>query len=185
MHCEDTSVSGRDALTNILRISYNFAQDAVKLIQLIVHLCDIKPIVLWCTLTWHYELGKEIEHLPWSYFRNTKPTLSNYQDIVRTARNRAFHSLIPFHESIVVDLNGIDISAKTLHLFESYTTKRSNPLDYQDRQIVELLAEFTRPREAVVPPSFWKQNLCVIEATRDLVRSTAECLVLLRKASGW
>jgi hypothetical protein len=34
---------------DLLRIAYNFATDAVLVIRLLVSICDLKPIVRWCT----------------------------------------------------------------------------------------------------------------------------------------
>lgn len=172
----DPSVD-RQTFNEILRISYNFASDVIGLIRLIVSICDLKPIVLWGTIAEHHALSEAFRALPWVRSK-TKASLKAYAQTIGEARNSAFHHLFPFRKSLNVELgNGLQDVA--LRLFSDHHRKGENDLYYRDKELVEVLTDFTRAGEKRVPPLFWRKNLDVIDSTIHLFEATDELLRLL------
>jgi hypothetical protein len=163
---------------NVLRIAYDFESDAVRILRLLMSVCDLKPIILWMTLSEHHNLSEAFRCLPRSRDQN-KPSLANYREMIHGARNRAFHNLLPFGQSIQVDLDGINIKAKRLRLFSEYKLKSENVFDFEDKQLVEILTEFTRADEKYVTPDFWKRNHDVMIATTQLVAAVSDAIKTL------
>jgi len=157
---------------NVLRIAYDFESDAIRILRLLMSVCDLKPIILWMTLSAHHNLSEAFRCLPRSRDQN-KPSLSNYREMIHGARNRAVHNLLTFGQSIQVDLEGINIKAKRLRLFSEYKLKSENGFDFEDKQLVEILTEFTRADEKYVTPDFWKRNHDVMIATAQLVAAVS------------
>ncbi|MBC8554327.1 MAG: hypothetical protein H8D23_32355 [Candidatus Brocadiales bacterium] len=174
---------GDIAPNDVLRIAYNFASDALIFIRLVISICDLKPIVLWGTLNEHYQLAYSLKNLPW-HTQRTKPSIKNYRKTIADARNSAFHNLFPFRKSLLVDLHDAALQDAVLRIFSEHGKKKENQLLYQDKELVDLLFEFTRARERNVPLSFWRRNLSVMDATIDLCKATGEHLKLLLIASG-
>jgi hypothetical protein len=165
------------ALNDVLRISYNFASDATGFLRLIVSVCDLKPLVLWGTVAEHYALSLAFHALPWSRSK-TKPSLKNYQQAIADARNSAFHNLFPFRKSLRVPLPEAALGAPHLQIFSEHSKKTSNQLTYQDKQLVDVLLEFTRARERSLSLTFWQRNLDVMNATIALFERTSEFVKL-------
>jgi hypothetical protein len=167
-----------DALNNVFRIAYNFASDAATFIRLIVSICDLKPIVLWMTIYEHYQLSQAFERLPWS--RSTsKASLKNYHQCIADARNSAFHNLFPFRKSLRVSLPEAALGAPELQIFSEHSKKSSNQLLYTDKELVDVLVEFTRARQRRLPFAFWVKNLDVMDATIALIGKTSEAIKIL------
>jgi len=169
-------------LQDIMRISYVFADDAMRLLQLLVSLADLKPIVMWTTLMPHYSLAESIRNLPWTKSDLKAPT-ENYVEKINGARNHAFHNLFFFDRTIEADLSGIQINAKKLTILPLHSAKNSIPLDYEDRELIEILKGFTRAMETVVSLDFWEKNLSVMESFETLLKSTENTLWLLNNAT--
>jgi len=179
-------VKGKDSndvnLREVMRISYNFADDAIKLIQLLVSVADSKAIILWTTLKSHFDLAESIRTLPWTKSEK-KASPDDYIEKVKGARNHAFHNLLLFDRTIEADLSGVQVNAKKLTLLPAYGQRKSAvPLDYEDREIVEILSELTRANETVVSLDFWIKNSVVLEAFEKLLESTEEALWVLNSA---
>ena len=163
-------------LNEILRISYNFVDDASKLIRLLVSVCDLKPIILWKTFTYHYKLNESIRVLPWTR-QLTKPSLNKYIETIKKARNKTFHRLIPFSKAFEVKLPENSIKNVNLRFFSEYGSKRaSNRLNYEDKELVDVLMEFTRTSEEIVSDDFWGKNMDVINDTINLLKKTASAI---------
>lgn len=170
-------------LREIMRISYNFADDAIKLLQLLVSLSDLKAIILWTTLKAHFDLVESIRNLPWTKSEK-KASPDYYIEKIKGARNHAFHNLLLFDRTIEADLNGIQVNAKKLTILPPYSKRKNyTSLDYEDREIVEILNELTRAPETVVTLDFWEKNLSVITSFEKLLQSTKEALWLLNSAN--
>ena len=77
----DARLRSRDprAFNEVLRLPYNFAGDAKTFIELIVSICDLKPVVLWGTIGSHFALSEAFRALPWMRSRN-KASLKKYVD---------------------------------------------------------------------------------------------------------
>lgn len=163
------------AMNDVLRIAYNFASDATTFLRLIVSICDLKPILLWGTVTQHYALSKSFNELTW-FRSNNKPSLKNYISIVGDARNSAFHNLFPFRKSLEVSLPTSALRDAQLVIFSEFEKKKQNELKFQDKELVDVLFEFTRARARQVPIQFWKQNLEVMNKTIDLFEITTQFL---------
>src|SRR5207302_1475628 len=153
-----------EAYNSILRIAYNFASDATGFLRLLVSVSDMKPIILCCTIGKHYKLSEAFRGLPWTRSRY-KPSLASYERIIGDARNRAFHKLFPFRKPIDVILPGSSLTDLRLRIFSEHSRKKENDLTYQDKEMVDLLKEFTITREHAVPSGFWPRNLEVMDAT--------------------
>lgn len=169
------------ALNNMLRIAYNFSSDATTFLRLIVSVCDLKPIVLWGTIAEHYRLSQEFSSLPWTRSRQ-KPSLKSYIATIADARNSAFHNLFPFRKSLQVALPDVALQDPELWLFSEHGRKGDNRLTYRDKELVDVLVEFTRARERRVPLQFWKQNSNVIESTIKLFAGAGSFLTTLHAA---
>lgn len=170
-------------LKEIMRISYNFESDALKLLKLLVTLSDLKGIILWLTVDTHYRFAESIKNLPWTK-RDGKASLSTYQEKIHGARNHAFHDFFLIDRTIEVDLTNINIVAHKLTLFPEYKNRAKPALQYQDKELVEAINELTRVSETVVNVDFWKSNLEVIKSFETLLKSTNEALWLLCEARG-
>lgn len=174
-----TKAQRRNLATNdVLRIAYNFASDALIFIRIMISICDLKPLVYWGTLNEHYVLAKSLKNLPW-HTQQTKPSLQNYRKTIADARNSAFHNLFPFRKSLQINLPDATLQDTVLQIFSEHGRKRDNQLIYQDKELVDLLFEFTRARERKVSLSFWRRNLSVMDATIDLCKSTGDYLKLI------
>jgi len=167
-----------EGINEILRIAYNFASDATTYLNLIVSICDLKPIVLWGTIAEHIALSESFKQLPWSRSRN-KPSMKNYTSTISDARNSAFHNLFPFRKSLQLSLPQSALQNAELRIFSEHGKKKDNRLSFQDRELIDLLTEFTRARERRVSTRFWQQNLAVMDATIALFSATNSFLKTL------
>lgn len=168
-----------NALHHILRVSYNFASDAVRLIRLIISVCDLKPVVFWCTVKEHLALDTAMKTLPWQ--THSKASLSAYTKVVNDARNHAFHDLFPLISGLNVELPDTALRRVRLRLFARFGSKKNrNEVRFEDQELVDLLTEFTRAGRRLTPPNFWEQNLSTMQAAVNLLKATTEALVLLR-----
>lgn len=172
---QSTAEEPGSGMNEILRIAYNFASDATTYISLIVSICDLKPIVLWATIAEHVALSEAFKALPWSRSLN-KPSLKNYSATIGDARNSAFHNLFPFRKSLHLALPESALHDAELTIFSEHGRKKENKLSFQDRELIDVLVEFTRARDRQVPPRFWRNNLAVMDATIELFSATNEFL---------
>jgi len=163
-------------LREAMRIAYNFAEDAIKVLELLVSVADLKAVLLWCTIKEHFNIAEAFRNLPWPKTRK-KPSLEAYKEIISGARNRAFHNLLALDRTVEVDLEGVQIAARRLTLFPPYGRRKSHiPFDYEDRETVQVLSELTCAPEAPVPLEFWKKNEVVMERFEELLAATEEAL---------
>lgn len=169
------------AQNEILRLAYNFASDATGYVNLIVSVCDLKPIVLWGTLTHHVVLSEAFRRLPWTRSRN-KPSMKNYIDTISDARNSAFHNLFPFRKSLSLQLSGRALTGAELTIFSEHGRRKENVLSYRDKPLVDVLTGFTRARERLLTMRFWQQNREVMAATIALFDATSRFVKELHAA---
>jgi len=174
--------SNEGYLHQILRISYNFASDAVRLIRIMISVCDLKPLAFWCTIKEHFALEAALQALPWQ--DRSKASLKAYIKIVNDARNHAFHDLFPVISGLVVELPDAALKKVRLHLFARHGSKSNrNEVQFEDQELVDLLTEFTRAGRRITPPQFWEQNLATMQATLDLLEATTANLSTIRECS--
>ena len=167
-----------EALNEVMRIAYNFADGAKDLIALVTGITDIKPLLSWLTIHAQVELAERFGELPFALVGKTKPSLEKYRSLVAGARNRAFHDLFAFGRPFRVPLRSDAFQAAALHLFREY--RRGGPtLEFKDRQLVELLQGFTRAAERPVPLGFWEQDLAVMKAVEQVAAALHHALVLV------
>lgn len=179
--CKGQADVDASEFNDLLRIAYNFATDAVLVIRLLVSVCDLKPVVRWCTVDEWFRLAESFRDLPWSKMKE-KHSLDVYQMTISNARNRAFHRLLPVDNTLRLELEGTKLGRITLRLFPEYAARNSEEtLDYEDRALVELLTDFTRVSERSVSPQFWRRNIAAMEATIELLSRTSSALKLLAK----
>lgn len=171
-------------LREVMRIAYNFADDAIKVLQLLVSVADLKAVLFWCTVKEHFDIAEAFRNLPWTK-SHKKPSLERYREIIAGARNRAFHNLLAFDRTIEADLQGVDVKARRLTLLPAHGRRKTIvPFDYEDREMVEILTELTRAPEVAVPFDFWKKNAVVMESFEKLLKSTEDALWALNSAQG-
>lgn len=164
---------------NLLRISYNFASDAAKIVRLFVSICDLKPLAFWCTIEEWLRLSDDFKRLPWSK-STKKPSLDAYQQTIAGARNSSFHNLFPVSKMLQVPLTGVPLGAIRLRFFSEYAKrKNANLFEYQDQSLVEAFIEFTRAGERLVPASFWKKNVDVMFSAVELLKAMSKSLKLI------
>jgi hypothetical protein len=175
----------REAYNEVLRIAYNFTDDALTVLRLLVSICDLKPLIMWGTFMSHYNVVEAVRNLPWAR-QITKPALSKYIRTVKRARNKSFHRLLPFTKPIDVDLPAQALRDVRLRFFAEYGTSK-NTMDFRDKEVVDLLLEFTRTSQEVVADEFWVKNLKVMQTSHEMILRTSEflknCLLTTRSAA--
>jgi len=150
-------------LRDAMRIAYNFSDDAITVLKLLVSVADLKAVLLWCTIKERFNVAEAFRNLPWTKSRK-KPSLKDYREIIGGVRNRAFHNLLALDRTVEASLDGVQVGAKRLTLFPPYGRRKNHiPFEYEDREMVEVLSELTRAPEATVPLEFWKKNEVVME----------------------
>ncbi|HWY12612.1 MAG TPA: hypothetical protein VN026_14865 [Bacteroidia bacterium] len=168
------------AMNEILRISYNFVSDVNKLLTLIINICDLKPLVLWTTISKHNELDNKFKELPFG-LNHYKPSLSSYESIIKNARNKSFHQLFPFNKSLQMEL--ASLQQVTLRLFSSHGSKKApNRLTYKDQDLYEILLGFTRVNEQSVSSNFWVKNEEIMQSINNLIQATSKALKDIKKS---
>ncbi len=168
--------SRRTHFNEVLRVAYSFSREAATLLDLIVSICDLKPLVLWCTIDRHFALSEALRALPWTRSKN-KPTMANYVNAIGDSRNRAFHSVFPFEKALHFVLPDGALDGAELRLFSEFGSKsHANELTYNDKELVEVLTKFTRTRVRPTPDSFWVKNEAVMAAMIALFAATNDLL---------
>src|SRR5690606_11718810 len=105
-NCIDADGTDNIPGKEVMRIAYNFADDAVKVLQVLVSISDLKAVLQWCTIREHFDVTLAFQALPWTR-SDKKPSMGNYQNIVGGARNHAFHNLFNFDRTVVASLEGV------------------------------------------------------------------------------
>jgi len=171
----------KQAFNEVLRIAYNFSADVLPLIFLFMSICDLKPIVFWCTVDKQWALYRAFAALPWSAL-GRKEKLDEYQSIVAQARNHAFHHVLPFEATVEVDLSGFDVRADKIRLFSAFGQKQERGIRLKDQELADVLADFSRAKERPVSKAFWDGNLRVMETVCELAEGILDVLILLHSA---
>jgi hypothetical protein len=169
------------ALNEVLRIAYNFSADVLPLISLFVSICDLKPLVFWCTVKEQWALHRAFASLPWAAL-GRKEKLEEYKSIVSQARSHAFHHVLPFDSTVEVDLSTLDVRAETIRLFVPFGQKQGRGVHLKDQKLADVLAEFSRAKERPVSHVFWEANLAVIQAACKLAEEVLATLILIHDA---
>lgn len=169
------------ALNEVLRIAYNFSTDVLPLVSLFMSICDLKPLVFWCTVDKQWALYTAFASLPWSAL-GRKEKLGEYQQIVSQARNRAFHHVLPFDATLEVDLSNLDVRAEKIRLFTPFGQNQARGVLLRDQELADLFGEFSRAKWRPVSNTFWKANLKVMEAATDLAQAILDTLILVHRA---
>lgn len=177
----DKNLDDQAALHEVLRLAYNFSTDVLPLICLFMSICDLKPLIFWCTVDKQWGLYRAFASLPWAAL-GRKERLEDYREIVAAARNQAFHHVLPFDGTIEVDLADLDVRAERLRLFPPYGKKQEGGIRLKDQELVDTFAEFARARQRPVSLQFWKANLSVMKAATDLAEEMVEALELIRQS---
>lgn len=159
------------SMIEILRISYNFVSDVNKLLALVINLCDLKPIILWLTISKYFYLDNKFKELPFGFSKN-KASLSDYESVVKNARNKSFHQLFPFNKSLRFELDSLKKVSVTI--FANHGKKDGNKMTYKDQELYDLLRSFTRVNEQVVSKNFWIKNEDVMKAVHELILATSK-----------
>jgi hypothetical protein len=169
------------ALNEVLRIAYNFSTDVLPLIFLFMSICDLKPVVFWCTIDKQWTLCRAFASLPWSAL-GRKEKLEEYQAIVSQARNYAFHHILPFEATVEVNLSHLDVRAERIRLFSPFGQKQDRGIWLKDQALADVLADFSRAKQRPVSKLFWEGNLSVMEAVCELAEGILSALLLMHAA---
>lgn len=172
----------RRALHEVLRIAYNFATDVLPLMSLFMSICDLKPLMFWCTIDSQWSLYSAFAALPWAAL-GKKESLHAYRDIVSQARNYAFHHVLPFDATVEINLLDQNVRAEKIRLFVPFGEKQGRGIRVQDQELANVLAEFSRARQRPVSIAFWQANLKVMQAACRLAQQMLEALILIREAT--
>lgn len=159
---------------NILRIAYTFAEEIIRVLRLMISISDLKPLIFWLTIYEQFQFSYAIKSLPWEKL-GTKADLKKYVETVKSARNKAFHNLLQFNQTVDVQMENITIRPKKLRLFTEFTSK-GNIFEYEDKELIETLIEFTRAGESYVSFDFWKRNLEVMVSALYLLEAISSSL---------
>lgn len=165
------------AMIEVLRISYNFVSDVNKLLALVINLCDLKPIIMWLTLSKYINLDNKFKDLPFG-FSKKKASLIDYESVIKNARNKSFHQLFPFNKSLRFELEALE--KVSVIIFSNHGKKDGNKMTYKDQELYDLLRSFTRVNEQVVSKIFWAKNELVMQAVHELIIATAEGIKMTR-----
>lgn len=174
--CKGRQEIDKDAFNELLRISYNFSNDVIPLLNLTIGICDLKPIIFWSTIREHYFLSESIRNLPWTpSFK--KGNLESYKNMVGNARNSTFHNLFPFQTALRFSLPPGALANTELRFFAEFANKKAgNKFTYQDKELVDLFLDFTRAKQRFVPVNFWEKNVDVMDKVIDLFEATNDVL---------
>lgn len=168
-------------MNEILRISYNFLGDGIRLLKLIGSICDLKPLILWGTIYYHFLQNQKLMDIP-SLVPGRKFDLKKYDRMIRDARNNRFHQMTDFKRTLQIELPEDAIKSTTLTIFSDFSDKGGNKLTYKDKEIVDVLTDFYRVEEIILPDDFWEKNYEVLKATNDIFKATSKILrILLQK----
>ena len=171
----------RMALNEVLRIAYNFSVDALPLLSLFVSVCDLKPLVFWCTVKEQWALHRAFSSLPWGAL-GRKEKLEEYKSLVSQARSYAFHHFLPFESTVEIDLTGLNVQARTIRLFLPFGQKSGRGFHIEDQELADVLVEFSRPKQRPVSEAFWRANLSVMECALKLTEEIVSSLILIHEA---
>jgi hypothetical protein len=178
LHRDETD---NQALNEILRLAYNFSTDVIPLIFLFMSICDLKPIVFWCTIDQQWALYRTFALLPWSAL-GRKENLEGYRQIIAQARNHAFHHILPFDATVEADLSSFDVRVETIRLFAAFGQNQSRGIRIKDQALADVLADFSRAKQRPVSKLFWESNLSVMEAACNLAQGILGALILMHEA---
>jgi hypothetical protein len=154
------------------------------LITLVVGLSDLKPLLFWLTIAAQSDLTDKFAELPFALVGKAKPSLDRYRTLIAGARNQAFHDVFAFGRPFNVRLGPDAIRDPELHLFREYSRKHGPALDFEDRQVVELLEGLTRVAERPMPMGFWDKNSSVMEGVAEVARALLAGLLLVAPSVG-
>lgn len=169
------------SLNDVMRIAYNFSEDVTKILRLLISISDLKAIVLWCSIYEQYISESNLREIP-GMVKEKKASLGNYCEFISDARNQAFHNLFTFDRTIEAELSGVTLKAKRLTFLPEHG-KKETVLDYEDREMIELLSELTRAKQIEVDNLFWDQNFRFMESLQNYLVKIEESLWLLFQAS--
>lgn len=171
-----------DALNEVMRIAYNFADGAKSLVSLFVGVSDLKPLISWLTINAQFDMASRFENIPFFLAGKTKPSFDKYRSVVAGARSHAFHDMFSFSRPFDVALGSDAIQSPMLKLFRKHNS--ADPaFDYKDRPLVELLTSFSRAREQTVPVGFWEHNLIVMKGLEQWAVAFRDALLLVSPES--
>jgi hypothetical protein len=181
LHLLRNAPDDRAAQNEVLRLAYNFSTDALPLIALFMSICDLKPLVFWCTVDKQWAPHRAFASLPWSVL-GRKESMEDYRNIVAGARNSVFHHLLPFEATLEIDLRQVDVRAEAIRLFAQYGQKAGSGVRLKDQALADVLGDFSRAKQRPVSITFWQSNLSLMEKASDLALGVLDALILVHEA---
>lgn len=134
---------------------------------------------MWMTIYSQYMLRQEFSKLERQ--KTDKPSLKEYDQLIKGARNSRFHNMLHIKNTMKVDMDGVSIHAKTMTLFNEFSRNNTSVnFEYEDQKLIEILTTFTRAGEKSVSDEFWEQNLAIMKATCTLINDLCFSLKSLR-----
>ena len=168
-----------EAYNELLRLAYNFADGARGFLNLMVGICDLKPLIFWLTVFEQVELAHRFAKLPFSLVGKGKPSLEKYRSVVADARNQAFHDLFAFDHPFKINLGNDALRSPQLRLFREHGRRNDPVLTFEDRDLVELFQSLTRTSERPVPLGFWDANQEVMNVVVEAIGALRRALVVV------
>lgn len=171
----------RRSLNEVLRIAYNFSTDVLPLVYLFTSICDLKPLVFWCTVQEQWALSQAFASLPWAALAR-KESLEEYKSVIAQARSYAFHHILPFDSTVEADLSKLNVLTQSIRLFAPDGQREGRGIFLQDQELVDVLKEFSRAKERPVSTGFWWANMKMIDAVQQVAQAVLDALVLIHEA---
>jgi len=168
-------------LFNIQRIAYSYADDISNLIDCLVSICDLKAVIYWCLVGRFFSFYKNIENLPIVIKKEAKIDFEVYKNSISAARNRSAHKSLNIQKTIKAVVPGGYLGDVTITMFLSHDRSKNygSKIEFEDREMVEVISELTRTKEQKLPDRFWKENVKVMEEFEDLLLEFEKVLWVL------
>lgn len=175
------SSKSQASYNDLLRIAYVFADEIQTFNTILQRICDLKPLVNFLTFAHQFSLSNIFMKLK---LPNTsqKASLSNYRELIAQTRNATFHHLVPIDTRIEVKFGKHFVKPTRLILFDEFknnTNKIGKGLDYEDKEIFELLQSFSRSSENSFEITFWDENITIMQEAIALIARFEEALNIL------
>jgi hypothetical protein len=169
------SAKRQESYNDMLRIAYNFADEIETFNNILKKICDLKPLINLMTFAHQISLSNTFNGIKLSS-TSKKASLNGYRDLISQARNATFHHLVPIDTRVEVDFGDYVLQPTRLVLFDEFGSKSNKGLNYEDKELCELLQSFSHSRERSYEITFWDENISIMEAAIALITQFEKAL---------
>ncbi len=169
------STGSQASYNDLLRIAYVFADEIETFNTILKKVCDLKPLINLMTFAHQLSLSSTFNKIKLPS-TSKKVSLDGYRDLISQARNATFHHLVPIDTRVEVDFGDYHLNPTKLVLFDEFGSKKHKGLDYEDKEIFELLQSFSRSPERSYEITFWDDNIVIMQAAISLIAQFEEAL---------